>query len=264
MSEFITNIMDHPDKEEIISKLITGVDIRIISEWLKIKYPGKDQGALRLTMSMLNAFVKSQYMDFYNDMKKDVQAVQAGHHDKVNKKISDSIKNNKTYAERLNDIAEEEIDIKRALKNLCIVGNSRMEQIFDKIQEDPSVVGKSDEIFIKFMTQMTTLIEKVDKIVNNKPDQVIQHNYTVAYADNIIAQFQDIFREVVIASLDTETSMLILDKFADAMNKAKPINQENVTQESKRLEVGRLKNKLDITDAEIEEIEDKGDSEDSE
>jgi len=65
-------ITNHPNCEEIISKLVSGTVPKEVSRWLKLKYPNKDQKHLNLTIKLLKDFVNSQYLDTYNQFTNDL------------------------------------------------------------------------------------------------------------------------------------------------------------------------------------------------
>ncbi len=127
-------ILQHSDCQEIISKLVSGIQAKDISEWLKIKYQGKDEAHLRLSAASLKEFMDAN-LDLWSTLNKDIQTVKNGTLD--TKKISSALKNNKTYQERMIDMADEEIDIKKMMKSIYVMITSRMEQVFDRIQANP-------------------------------------------------------------------------------------------------------------------------------
>ena len=55
---------------------------------------------------------------------------------------------------------------------------ARLEQIYDKVQQNPENT-KPDYVLIKYIELLNQTAEKYDRIVNNAPDQIIQHNITI-------------------------------------------------------------------------------------
>ena len=53
MSADFSKILLHPDKDEIISKIMTGVSHKNIADGLKLQYPDKEQGHLRISAALL-------------------------------------------------------------------------------------------------------------------------------------------------------------------------------------------------------------------
>jgi hypothetical protein len=201
-------ILSHPEAESIISKLVSGISPKDIAEYLKIKYQDKDQQHLRLSAAVLKEFIDSN-LDLYQTLNNDIKAVKNGTLD--TKKISAALKNNKTYQERLIDMADDEIDIKKMMRSVYIMLSSRMEQVFDKVQSNPENL-KPDYALIKYFETMLNYVDKFDKIVLRNPDQVVQHNVTVQVMDQYVAVMQDAIRETL-AEIDPDAAFLFLEKF---------------------------------------------------
>jgi hypothetical protein len=230
-----SKILAHPDKDEIISKLVNGVKTKDVSDWLKLKYPNNDQAHLKLSSKMLKEFVDNN-LDLYNTLKNDVADVKAGN--KQDKKIAESLLNNKTYKERLNQLADDDIDIKRIMNEVIFLIRERIEQYFDKVQENPGNL-KPDYGLIKWFEVLLNATEKFDKIVNKAPDQVIQHNITMQAMDQHTAIFQDVIREVL-AELDSEAAFLFMDKIREKLEKLSPPEAEKPFTQEKRLAEAKI------------------------
>jgi len=212
MSDF-SNILEHPDSEEIVARLLKrGESPRQVNQWLKLKYPDKDQGHLRLTIKCLKDFSTSQYTDCYTQFAKDLTTHKTG--GKINRKVADSLLNNKTYQERLNEVAEKEVeivDIKQMMQSLIFASYERMEQVFDRIQEDPRNF-KGDRIFLEYLEKIFNMFEKHEKLLNSAPDQIIQHNITLQAVESNTNAILEAIRETL-AQMDSEASLLFMDLF---------------------------------------------------
>src|SRR5260221_3714899 len=195
MADF-NRILQHPDKEEIVSKLVTGVKPKPIVDWLKLKYPEQNQTHLRLGQKVLKEFLDGN-LDLYATIQSDVQSSK---NNTLDKDISLSLKNNKTYRERINEIANKEVDIKVMLVNMETLLRDRVEQVFDKIQQNPESL-KPDYVLIKYLELMMNYAEKYDKIVNQSPDQIIQHNVSVQVMDQYVVLLQNCIR-ATLAQID--------------------------------------------------------------
>ena len=238
-------IQQHPDVEEIVDKLLNGTDPKSISDWLKLKYTEDSESHLLVSIKLLKEFQESEYLNYYDQAKQDLAKVK--NKGVINKKLALSIQNNKTYQERLNEAVDEEINVIKELKALKLLLFSRVEQVFDKIQEDPTIINsKNDYVLTKYTEQYMSLIEKIDKIVNNRPDQVIQHNYVVQY----IEQYQSVIQQAIMETLkeiDSEASFLFMEKLGEKMTSLKvpelnPPNEKKVLQEVQTLSAKLITN----------------------
>lgn len=214
-----SEILSHPDKDEIIAKLIDGTQPSSVNRWLRLKYKNSDQKHLHIPIKLLEQFLHSPYLDLKSKFHQDLNAVQSAGGN-LDKKISDSLLNSKTYQERIAEYAQDQIDIKKMYVTTIQIMMDRAIQVFDKIQENPSVIGKAEYTLIKWFEQIFSVLEKYDRHANAAPDQIIQHNYTVQYVDQQAAILQDIVREVI-SELDPEISMKFIDKLNRKIAEAK-------------------------------------------
>lgn len=212
-------ITDHPDSKEILSKLLSGSSPKEVSQWLKIKYPDKNQAHLRLTQKLLKEFVNSQYTDVYEQFKSDLAEVSKEDKDMHNT-VSSALLNNQTYRERLQAIADKEFNILNVLDNLTVVTQQRLEQVFDRIQEEPGKF-KGDHILLKYITTMFDITEKLEKIRFGAPDQILQNNVTLQAMEEYTALLQDVIRETL-AEIDPDIAMLFMDKLYNRLSDLKP------------------------------------------
>lgn len=241
MSDF-SIIMEHPDADEIVKKLFSGVNPKDVNQWLKLKYPEKKQSHLRITIKLLTEFINSDFSDCYDQFKKDLTIVQ---NNKLarQEELPKSLLNNKSYRERLEKIADDELNIKDMLKGLINACHQRAEQIFDLIQADGPDNFKGDRVLISYFTELFNMVEKFEKIVNNAPDQIIQHNITLQAVENNTNAILEAVRKTLL-KLDKETSFLFMDLFYEEINKLTPPGEDTMTQKEKLNEVKILQEKI--------------------
>jgi hypothetical protein len=238
MSDF-SLLLNHPDRDEIISKLVTGSSPKEISQWLKLKYPGKDQVHLRLAQKLLKEFSTSPYLtDYYGQFKQDLSTVAAG--GKIHKGLSESIVDNRTYQERLIEIADKEIDWTKMIEGLITVCLQRVEQVFDIMQEDPRKF-KGDNYLLRYLSDITSAVERLKKLSLLPEGGLLQHNITAQAVEEQTAFLQEVIRDVL-AEIDPDTAMLFLEKFHQRLSILKPPTP--VTQEEKIKEMQVLEAKI--------------------
>lgn len=213
MSDF-SILLAHPLAEEIITKLITGTSSKDISQWLRLKYPDKEQKHLHISSKLLDEYANKHIGNLMEQLQKDVSILKSN----PTPKIAASLLNNKTYRERLVDLIDQEVDIKKMIKELILMIRERTEQIFDRIQESPTSLGKGDYTLIKYFELLLNATEKFDKIHNNAPDQIIQHNITVQMVDKYKIVFQEAVRKTL-AHMDTESSILFMEILSEELQK---------------------------------------------
>lgn len=215
MSDF-SNITDHPDFQDIVSKIVVGDSPKSISTWLKTKYSTNDNKHLQISAKDIQDFA-DKHADLEAVIRRDIVAVQSSDGE-GDLKISSAMLNNKTYRDRLLEIADKKIDVSNLVNELVYMCKVRMEQVFDRIQENPAMT-KTDYVLLKYFEILINSVEKLDKINNNRPDQIIQHNISIQAIEQNTAYFQEAVRETL-AEIDTEAALLFVDKLTQKMKLA--------------------------------------------
>lgn len=243
-------ILDHPEVQGIIDKLMMGETPKDVSSYLKHKYDKPDENHLRLSASLLDKFLKNycNTSDFMNKMVKDEK------NGALDKQIADSLLNNKTWKERLANLTDEKIDIEKRLIQQIHIMDVRAEQIFDKIQENPGST-KLDYVMTKYFELSTMLLEKADKIINKAPDQRIEHVHTVQMVEQQSAVFQNAIRRVI-ARLEPDRANEFMELLAEEMSELKsPQLEAPVTVASSQKEVTKVEEKALELDKDLGEFE---------
>lgn len=238
-----SKLLQHPNKDEIISKLVTGVKPKEVSDWLKLKYTEKEQHHLRLSTKILKDFIDNN-LDLYNTLQNDIVNNKNGQ--SPSKEISDSLKNNKTYKERLNELADNEIDIKKTMTETIFLIKQRIEQVFDKVQQNPENL-KPDYALIKWFELLLSAAEKFQKIVNEAPDIVIEHKVSIEKIEQNTIFLQDAIRDTL-NEMDPEMAFLFLEKFNEKLESIKEPEAKAFSQNKKMKEVQLLSTKINEGD----------------
>ena len=272
MTADFTKLIDHPEKQSIISKLVSGDSAKVVAQYLKDKYPKPDEGHLRIPATTLQEFMDT-YANHHGYIKK---IVQGNADSKLDKKIQESLMDNRTWRDRVVGVAEKEFNYLEKLHNILTILEARTEQMFDMIQSDPEST-RNDYIFNKHLEQLMMVIEKCDKIKNDRPDiRVEHHHYTMQMVEQQSFAFQDAIRRVL-ERMGPEYSSLFMDLLKEEMSKINPreINPLPAVQTPKELEreqasIDKLNSHVHELDTEFEEekpeveLEPEDDEEDSE
>lgn len=226
-------IADHPDREEIVSKLLTGTEPKEINQWLKLKYPDKKH--LQVPIKTLQNFNKSQYLDIYQQFEKDAQKVKFGN--KTDKQLQNMVMGTMTYQEMLQEYTNKEMDIRQMYAEMIAFAKYRLEQLYNSLQENPNN-NRLDYNIQGYLRELSGAIEKLDRRENQTPDQVIHHTHTVQMNDMVLV-IQDAIRQGL-AKLPPEHSFQFLEEFNQAMEKAKQPEQPQPPSQEARYEEVKL------------------------
>jgi hypothetical protein len=213
-------ILEHPDKDEIIAKLVTGQSPAEIHEWLKAKYTNVSESKFVLTEKLLKSF-QNTYLDFYNDIQEDLAKTKTALATNTSDQLDLAVKGNPAYKDAMLKLANGELDVDRILANLAINIETRLSQIFDYIQENPRDVNtRIDRLITEYADTLGNLLDKYHKWKEVRPDQIIQHNVTLQVVDQHISVFHDVIKEVL-SQMDLETSLYFMEVFNEKMAKLK-------------------------------------------
>lgn len=217
----VKKLLDHHDKDEIISKLIIGISPKDIHEWLKAKYSEANEKSLVLSENLIKNFQKN-YLDIYSMLQEDVNKTRNALATSSEDSLELSVKNNSAYKSAMLDLANNEVDVKKMITRLCLNVEIRLGQIFDLIQRDPEKIDtRVDRLLTEYIDKFQVVLEKYYKYVEQGPDQVIQHNITLQAVDQHISVFHDVIKEIL-SQMDVESAMYFMEVFNDKMSKLKP------------------------------------------
>ena len=234
-------ILEHPDKDEIIGKLVIGVSPIDINDWLKIKYTNVSEAKFVLSEKIIKSF-KDNHLDFYNDMLQDLSSTKLAVATNTQDQIELAVKGNPAYKDALLRVANNELNIEKTMAIMAINVETRMAQVFDTIMDDPRNINtKVDRLFADYAEILGNLLDKYHKW-KEKPvaDQVVQHNVTLQVVDQHISVFHDVIKKFL-SQMDTEASMYFLEVFNEEFSKLKPpVPDAGPSQEMKLAEVKLL------------------------
>lgn len=233
-----STILLHPNNEEIVTKLITGVQAKEINQWLRMKYPDADQKHLRLSVRSIEEYRDAHVGNLMEHLQKDIKIIKSEAGGKVEKIPAASLLNNKTYRERMMELADQEVDVKKMIKELVLIIRERTEQVFDRIQENPTV-GKGDYTLIKYFEILLNAVDKFDKIHNNQPDQIIQHNISIQMVDKTKAAIVEAIRKTL-SHMDAEASILFIEYVSVELQKLEMPIEQIITPETRMAEARML------------------------
>jgi hypothetical protein len=237
----LKKILDHPDKDEIIAKLVLDYPAKDIHDWLAAKYTNVSEAKFVVAEKSIKTF-KDNYLDVYNMIREDIQKTKQAVATSTEAELELAVRNNPTYKSKMLELANKEIDVRQMVAQLCIAIETRLGQVFDEIQENPrDINSRIDRVLIEYGELLGGLLEKYYKFTESPADLVIQHNVTLQAVDQHISVFHDVIREVL-SQLDLESSMLFMELFQEKMAKLKPPTPESMPNTDVKLAEAKLLN----------------------
>lgn len=236
MSKF-QKLLDHPERDKIIGKLVNGESPKEVAQYLKIKYHKQDETHLRLSGAVLQEFVDKYLSGQYNLLSKVIEDEKKG---KLDKKIAESLINCKTWREKMDEFLDTEIDLKKQIQRAAMMIEARLEQVWDKIQENPGSF-KGDYILTKHFDSWIAALEKADKLVNERPDKLVQHDITINMVEQHSVAFQEAIRDLLL-ELDPEISARFMELLTEKLSsfKSEDVVSKPLSIEERKKEVAAL------------------------
>jgi len=213
-------ILEHPDKDEIIAKLVIGQPPADIYDWLKAKYTNVNEKKFVLTESILKTF-QANHLDFYNDILQDIQKTKTALATGTTDALDLAVKNNPAYEDAMIKLATGELNVDQMMAKMAINVETRISQIFDAIQADPNNINtKIDRLLVDYAEMFGNVLDKYYKWKESQANQTIHTNVTLQVVDQHISVFHDVIKEVL-SQMDLETSLYFMEVFNDKMAKLK-------------------------------------------
>lgn len=243
MSRSATDIiLQHPDKDELISKLLQGISSEDIHKNLQIRYQDIDK-KLIVSIKVLDNFKKNS-LDIYKTIQNDLRKVSTAiTHSDADLQLT--LQNNPTYRQTLEKVANNELDIKTMLANMIMATETRIAQIFDQIQADPDNVNtRTERLFNEYLDRFQSAIEKWQKYIIQSPDQIVQHNVSVQHIDSQMSVFHNTITRVL-SQMDVESSLLFMNLYKEEMEKLQmPVDAPIAPVEERMAEVKSIHDQI--------------------
>ncbi len=230
-------IVEHPDKPEILSKLLSGISPADIHEGLAARYTATTEKKFVLSTKAIAAFQRD-YLDLYSIMQDDIAKTSSNI--TASQELKQDIQGSIQYHKALERYVDNEIDIKTTVKKMVSNIELRAAQVFDDIQNDTQNT-RNDRILIEWFNSLITVLEKYDAILNPvNPEKVnIQNNINIQVLDSHINLVYTVVRDIL-ARLDYDTSILFIDMFNEEMKKLKGSEVQPILPQEKRIEEAKV------------------------
>ena len=210
-------VLNHPDKEKIIEKLLSGESVKEIESWLEKKYPRSKR--LHISYMTLQKF-RSENLNIKGDVLEDIKNKKT-EIDKKNLEIETKmiVQSSNAYQKKIDEIASSELDVTRRLLEMDRLVNSRIEYYFNLLETGGSI--KEDRIFLEYVNTMKSLMQDWKKYIEGVADKKIEHNINI----NVVNEQAKILKETILEILREMDPKLI------------PLFVDRVTYRMKQLDV---------------------------
>ena len=208
----VKKIFEHPNKDEIIAKLLFGESSQDVHNFLATKYKNSSELKFVLNAKIIQNF-KDNYLDIYSYVREDILKTQLATSNSLQEELELSVKNNSAYKDKLLEITNNEIDVRKMLARMILAIETRTAQLYDRFQMNPDDVSTREErLMLDYFDKLGIQLERYQKYLVGTPDTIIQHNITISQDINLkVKAIQEAICETA-SEIDIETSMLFMDK----------------------------------------------------
>jgi len=209
-------ILNHPDKEELIKKLLEGDSVKEVERWLKEKYPRTRR--LHISYMTLQKF-RGEHLNLKGEVLDDIKHRRG----EIDKEATEAearmiVKASSSYQQKLEEIASTELDVTRRLLEMDSLINSRIEYYYNLLQQGGSL--REDKIFIEYINTMKALMQDWKKYIEGVADKKIEHNINIS----VVNEQARILKESVLEVLQ-ELSPDLVTVFVERLDfKTKQLN----------------------------------------
>lgn len=212
-----SKIIQHPDLEEIVAKLLLNLQAKDIHEWLAAKYPNEKK--FIISEKSIKIF-QTDYLDIYTMIRNDIGKTKNAMKQNSIEELELSVKGSSAYKNTMVDIATKELDVRQVVIRLCTALEVGFARLFDSMYDNPDIDLRAQRALNETADSLGHLLETYYKFTENPADIVVQHNVTVQAVDQHIAVFHEAVRETL-ATLSVESSLLFTELLNQKLSKLK-------------------------------------------
>lgn len=215
-------ILNHPDKEDIIGKLLEGDSVKSIEGWLKKKYPRTRR--LHVSYMTLQKFRKGN-LNLKGNVLDDIKNKRT----EVDRKSVEAetrmiISSSSAYQKKIDEIAGTELDVTRRLLEMDKVIGSRIEYYYNLLQNGSvETTIRDDKVFIEYINTMKSLMQDWKKYIEGVADKRIDHNINI----NVVNEQARVLKEAVLSVLQEINPELVTVFVTRLDNKIKMLDANN-------------------------------------
>lgn len=212
-------VLNHPDKEDIIAKLLEGDSVKQVDNWLKEKYPRTRR--LHVSYMTLQKFRK-EHLNLKGEVLDDIK----NKRNEVDREASEVeakmiIQASSSYRKKIDEIATTELDVAKRLIEMDSLISSRLEYYFDLLQQGGTI--REDKVFIEYINTMKGLMQDWKKYIEGVADKKIEHNINI----NVVNEQARILKETVLEVLREMNPDLITVFVSSLERKMRSIDGES-------------------------------------
>lgn len=208
----LNKVFTHPEKEEIISRLLKGESVKGVEEWLRNKHPRKRK--LWVSYATLQKFRKD-HLHLEGEVLENIKAAKREQDDtSLELEAKAILASSSSYQKKISEIANTELDSNRKILEMLTLVGSRIEYYFNAVNlTDGKDTMKKDRMFMDLLNTQKGLIQDWKKYVEGVADKKIDHNINVTVVNEQITVLKSIIFEIL-QELDPELIPIFTERIS--------------------------------------------------
>lgn len=202
-------ILNHPDRDDIVSKLSNGDSVRGIEAELKKKYPNNK--SMWLSSVTLQKFRKDS-LQLDGKVLKDIQEAAQTQKRQIEAQMRQrQLESTDAYKKKIDEIVDSKLDVSRKILQLDSIIESRIEYWYNMIAAGEETAAKGDHELRKFISQQMELLGQYKKFVEGMADKTIDHNINITVMNDQITIIRNVIRECL-SEFSADKAMVFMEK----------------------------------------------------
>lgn len=215
MSAPLSKVLRHPDKEEIIKRLLNGDSTREIETYLVEKYTKPTDKRYHISYMTLQKF-RSEELNIKRDVLNDIKNRRAND-DLIafDHQIKSVVQNSTAYQDKLNEIVSNEMDMSRRLLEMEKLIAARMEFYYNQLASK-TFDKDGDVIFLQYLNAMRSVMQDYKKYIEGFADKKIDHNINISVVDDQLKIMKEVVIDVL-RDMDPNLVLVFMEKINTKM-----------------------------------------------
>ena len=214
-------VLNHPNSEEIIKKLVNGESVKQVEKWLRSEYPRTKKR--HISFVTLQNFRKN-YLNLEGQVLADIKEAKGGglvgQRDLQAKAL---VAGSNAYKEKLESIVDEKIDVTQKLIQMESLISARMEYYFNQLQAHGDL--KTDKVFLDYIKAQQEIMRDWKKMIEGMADKKIEHNININVINEQITVLKGVVYETL-RELDPRLIPVFIEKLNSKMGNVQYNSQE--------------------------------------
>lgn len=208
-------ILNHPDKEDIISWLTDGESVREVEKRLNQRYPKKNQHHLRVSASTIQAF-KAQHLNLKGKILNDIKEHSRLAQQLVNMTTKQEVvEATSAYQQAIAKIAENELNSNEQIIKVFYIVESRIEDLFERVTQGEFLNKDAEKLLQGYLDQFMKAFEQHKKYIEGVKE-TSETNININIMNDQVSVLREAIRETLM-EIEPEIAMIFMDKLNGKM-----------------------------------------------